>query len=154
MILQEINGRGFTLIEMIAVIVLLAILGVVAMSRLGGFGGFESKAFFDDTVNAIRYAQKLAISTGCNVQVQLTANSYNVHQGTTCTSGIYTLDVTNPANRSNPYVNRNPDVTINPPAVFIFTPQSTVTGLAGDTVFTLDGRSFTVYQHTGLTDVQ
>jgi MSHA pilin protein MshC len=150
--------KGFTLIELISVVVLLSILGVAAFSRLGNMKGFESAGFYYDTITALRYAQKLAISTGCNVQATLTANSYALQQRQIdCNTGAYTLPVPNPANRAQNYTANVPagsGITINPAAVFQFTPQSTITGLAADTVFTIDGRQFTVFQLSGLIDAQ
>lgn len=152
--LQGKNAQGFTLIELIAIVVLLAILGVVALSRLSGFGGIEPRAFFNDTVNALRYAQKLAVSTGCAVQVSLTTGGYQLRQGDSCTSGTYTRPVVNPVNRGIAYQANAPSgVTISPAQTMVFTPQAGVTGLGGDIDFSIDGRQFRVYQQTGLVDV-
>lgn len=154
MVLQEKYNNGFTLIELIAVIVLLSILGVAAMSRLGNFSGVETRVFYDEVVNAVRYAQKLAVSTGCAVQVNLTATAYALHQrDTDCTSGPFIRNVINPFDRSKDYENENLQVNISPTATFEFSAQSTVTGLVADQEFTINGRKFTVFRHTGLVDV-
>ena len=154
MLLQVKTPHGFTLIEMVSVVVLLSILGVVAMAKLGNFGGFGSKAFFDEVVTAVRHAQKLAVSTGCDVQLSLSATGYALHQrATDCTTGAFTLDVVDPVNRGNAYQNANPDVAISPaPINLVFDAQSTVSGIAASQVFTVDGRPFTVFQNTGLVD--
>ena len=156
--LQGGYEKGFTLIELISVVILLSILSVVALSRMDNMSTYQSRAFYHDTVNALRYAQKLAISTGCNVQATLTATSYALHQHQTdCTTGAYTRPVLNPANRAQNYTSNVPagsGLTINPAAIFQFTPESTVTGLAADTIFTIDSRQFTVYQASGLIDAQ
>ena len=151
--LQEKYNDGFTLIELVSVIVLLSILGVVAMSRLGNFSGIETRTFYDEVVNAVRYAHKLAISTGCAVEVNLTATGYALHQRqTSCTDGDFTLDVVNPVDRGSAYTNTNDQVSINPLARLQFSAQSTVTNLAADQTFTVNGRAFTVFRHTGLID--
>lgn len=157
--MQEKLERGFTLIELIAVTILLSILGVVAMSRLDNTGGYESRAFFDDTVNALRYAQKLAISTGCDVRVTIVNTGptpgYALNQRVTnCTTGVFTRPVLDPADRTRQYQNSLAGTSINQAANFEFTPRSTVTGLGGDQSFTIDGRQFTVYQNSGLVDAQ
>lgn len=162
--MQDGDHKGFTLIELISVVILLSILGVAAFSRLGNMNDFKSAGFYYDTVTALRYAQKLAISTGCNVQATITSNAgtntyaYALHQGKAgCADTDYTLSVLNPANRAQNYTANVPagsGITISPAAVFQFTPQSTVTGLAADTVFTIDGRQFTVFTLSGLIDAQ
>jgi MSHA pilin protein MshC len=151
MSLQEKNARGFTLIELVVVIVLLAVLGVIALARVGDTRGMANRAFFDEVVSALRYAQKLAISTGCNVQVVLTATGYALHQGqASCTDTTYTRAVLDPANRRVPYSNSDANASITPTATFEFTSESTVTGLALDQTFTVNGLSFQVYRMTGL----
>jgi MSHA pilin protein MshC len=151
--LQEKYNAGFTLIELVAVIVLLSILGVVAMSRLGNFSGIETRVFYDEVVNAVRYAQKLAISTGCAVQVDLTATGYALHQGqASCTDALFTRDVVNPVDRGSAYANANNKVTISPVAQLEFSAQSSVTNLVSDQTFSVNGRTFTVFRHTGLID--
>ena len=155
MLLHDRIETGFTLIELVSVIVLLAILSVVALPRLGGMSVFEEKAFFDEVTNAFRYAQKLAQSTGCNVQVTTTSTSYQLLQGSTCTSSTYDRNVLNPADRTSAYQNISPPdgITLSPNSVIVFTPQSTVTGLVGDTSFNIGIYSFTLYTKTGLIDV-
>ncbi len=140
---------------MVTVVVLLSILSVVALSRLGGVSGFERRAYFEEVVNALRYGHKLAISTGCNVRVDVTSSSYRLRQGTSCSATTFDRNVLNPANRTSAYQNLSPPdgITISPAASFIFTPQSTVTGLGADTIFTVGSLQFTVFQNTGLVDV-
>ncbi len=154
MILQVKFGKGFTLIELIAVVVLLSILGVAALARLGNTTAFEEQAFFNDTVNALRYAQKLAVSTGCNVQVAITNAGFTLNQQvTSCTTGAYTLTVVDPANRAIAYANKALPVggSIATTGTMVFTPASNVTGLTG--AFTVAGSQFTVHQTTGLVSV-
>ena len=148
---------GFSLVELITVIVLLAILGVVALGRFGDQDGFAARGFFDDTVAAVRFAQKFAVSSGCEVRVVTTATSYQLLQSSTCTAGDFANAVNNPANRGQPYLNANmPDgftltagsITFDaegvrsdgPPDVFVLTDGST-------------SLSFEVHAATGLVEV-
>lgn len=151
-----VQYRGFTLIELIVVVMLLGILSVFAMGRLFDQNQFAAKGFFDDTVTAVRFAQKLAVSSGCAVQVQITSTSYQLFQGTTCSSGVFTNAVANPANRANPYLNNNM------PSGFSLTPATIefhargVIDAGNDVAVTLSGGSgsfsFTVFGKTGLVD--
>lgn len=155
MLLQSLKVNGFTLIELVTVILLLSILSIAALSRFDGLTVFEEKAFFDEVTNALRYARKLAQSTGCSVQVSLTSTSYQLKQGSSCASSTYDRNVLNPADRTVAYQNSSPPqgITISPAAVFLFTAQSTVTGLLTDTSFSIGSNSFTVHKHTGLVSV-
>jgi MSHA pilin protein MshC len=155
-VVKNYNNAGFSLVELISVIVLLGVLGVVAFGRFTGQNPFVARGFFDDTVTAVRFAQKFAISSGCDVRVITTANSYQLRQSTTCTADNFSNPVANPANRSNNY--QNLDI----PAGFALT--------AGNITFDARGRregvtsdfslsdgstsySFRVHAGTGLVEV-
>jgi len=84
---------------------LLGILGIVALGRFGDQDLIAARGFFDDTVSAVRFAQKLAISSGCDVRVITTASSYQLRQSSTCIADDFTNPVVNPANRNNNYQN-------------------------------------------------
>ena len=62
--------RGFTIIEFIITILVLGILAAVAIPRLN-LGGYRETGFFNQSLAAIRFAQKQAVSSGCHVQVQI-----------------------------------------------------------------------------------
>ena len=157
-IVKSKRFTGFSIIELLVVILLLGILSVFALGRMFDGNQFAARGFFDDTVNAVRFAQKLAVSTGCDVQVQIDTNSYELRRSSSCTADDFTDMVKNPANRSNDY--QNTDI----PNGYSFSPNSTiitfnargVTGGANQTV-TLSGGpdsfSFTVYGETGLVNV-
>jgi MSHA pilin protein MshC len=150
------HNAGFSLVELVTVIVLLGILGVVALGRLGNQDAFAARGFFDDTVSAVRFARKLAISSGCDIRVITTASSYQLRQSSTCVADDFTSPVVNPANRGNNYQN------VNIPSGFSLT--------AGTITFNARGRregatsdfnvsdgsttySFRVHASTGLVEV-
>ena len=139
--------------ELVIVILLLGILSVFALGKIFDQDQFAVKGFFDDTVNAVRFAQKLAISTGCDVRVLTTASSYALHQRSPCTAGGFTIPVKNPANRSNDYANSSL------PAGFTLTAGTIVFKAWGvvesgtNSTFSVGPYSFIVYGQTGLVDV-
>jgi len=112
---------GFTLIELIIVIVITGILASVAAPRFFERTAFDERSYYEDTLAALRYAQKLAIATGCEVQVTIASNSYTLKQhATNCTSGAFTLDVFNPGNPGAAYSKTAP-------ASLTMTPTQTLT---------------------------
>ena len=70
------TSRGFSLIELIVVIVLMAILVGVAAPRFFGQGAFEAPAYARELASAARYAQKLAVVSGCPVDFTVGAGGY------------------------------------------------------------------------------
>jgi MSHA pilin protein MshC len=64
------SEKGFTLIELVITLVLLGILSATALPKFFA-SSYQQQVFFDDTLAAVRYAQKLAVATGCNVQVSI-----------------------------------------------------------------------------------
>lgn len=94
--------RGFSLIELIVVIVLMAILVGVAAPRFFGQNKFNAPAFAQELGAAARYAQKVAVVSGCRVDLVVTATSYSLFkpQDTTpkCSgTPTMTLPVVHPA---------------------------------------------------------
>ncbi len=87
------RGDGFTLTELVVTIAILGALALVSAPRFFGTREFDDRFFFDDTWNALRHAQKLAVATGCGVQVTVAANAYALHQQPGCSGASYTLDV-------------------------------------------------------------
>jgi MSHA pilin protein MshC len=71
------NINGFTLTELVSVLVLIGIVSVVAVSRFNA-GSFQTAGFDQEVRAALRFAQKFAIMSGCDVQVDVdaAANTY------------------------------------------------------------------------------
>ena len=139
-IVNNYRTAGFSLFELIIVIVVLSILSVYSLSRLFDQDEIAARGFFDDTVNAVRFAQKLAISTGCDVRVATVAAGYTLLQSTTCIANNFTNPVVNPANRGTNYQN------LNVPSGFSLAPTSAITFNArgipdsgSDVAFTITG---------------
>lgn len=58
-----LGNRGFTLVELIVTIVVAGILAAVVLPRWRGDTGFEERQFRDETLAALRLAQKAAIAS-------------------------------------------------------------------------------------------
>jgi len=74
------TAGGFSLIELIVVIVLMAILVGVAAPRFFGRNEFQAPAFAQELASAARYAQKLAVVSGCPVELEVSATRYELRQ--------------------------------------------------------------------------
>ena len=74
---QHLSKNGFTLIELIMVIILTGILAAVAIPNLN-IDGFRQTGGFQQGIAMIRFGQKLAITTGCQVDVLLNTTDCNL----------------------------------------------------------------------------
>lgn len=87
---------GFTLIELIMVIMTMGILAAVVGPRFFDRKVFDERLFFEETVSAVRYAQKLALASGCLTEVSLGAGGYHLRRAANCTSGAFSAEVQGP----------------------------------------------------------
>ncbi len=62
------RARGFTLTELIIILVIVGALGVFAAPRLD-VTGFDDYSFEQELKSALRYAQKAAVASRCEVEV-------------------------------------------------------------------------------------
>lgn len=99
-----IHQRGFTLVELIIVVLLVGILAINVGTRFFSNSSFADRNVADELVEAIRYAQHLAMSRGGGIQIVTTATSYTVQQTDTTAipnpnrTGDYSVTI--PANSS------------------------------------------------------
>jgi MSHA pilin protein MshC len=149
-----VDKRGFTLVELVTIIVLLGILAVMVLPRMFDAAAFRGRGFLDEVANAARYAQKLAVASGCDVELSLSASDYALHQRTDCDddSSAFSRDVPRPAG-SGAFEGSVPSgvsmsVTGSPPVIFDSQGRAT----PGGVTVTIDGRSFTIVGESGYVD--
>ena len=149
--------KGFSLVELIAVVVLLGILAVVAIGRFGDQDQILARGYFDEFASAMQFAQKLAISTGCEVRMDTVATGYALRQSSTCTAGDFTAAVAKPSDRTQNYANSDIPGSFSLTAGQITFDARGLPGFDGSSDFSLsDGTTtFTlrVYGRTGLVNV-
>jgi prepilin-type N-terminal cleavage/methylation domain-containing protein len=92
--------HGYTLIELVTVLVLIGALAVFASAQFRT-QGFERYAFREELISAARYAQKIALASGCEVRLRADGSGYALHyraggSDTTCGSGGFTTAVPDP----------------------------------------------------------
>jgi len=93
---------GFTIVEIVMVIVILAIISSVGITRFWGDNKqFTARQFADETLSALRYAQKLAVSSGCHIKADFVATGFTLMQrditGCTNTANAFNVNVVSPS---------------------------------------------------------
>lgn len=132
------NGNrqwGFTIVELVMVIVILGILAAYMVPRFANQAPFEARGYYDETLSASRYAQKIAIASGCHTQISVTAAAgYSLLQRAGCTIGAFNLAVTHPGT-GNAFASPPPaGLAINPDIAFYFDPRGRPRSVADDTL--------------------
>jgi len=97
------DSAGFTLVELIATLVVVGILAVAVAPRFLGGHGFEERGFYDETLSALRYAQKAAVAQRRLVCVAFTAKTVTLTIASANPAANCNTDLTGP-NGSAPYI--------------------------------------------------
>jgi len=138
-----IKQLGFTIVELVIVILLVGILAINVGTRFFSNSSFANRNVADELVEAIRYAQHIAMSRGGNIQVVTDATTYRIEESTCASppcpipnpnrSGNYTVTIPSNSllNASSPTIsfnglgqptpNTNSTITIGNPIAFTIT---------------------------------
>jgi MSHA pilin protein MshC len=79
---------GFSMVELIVVMIIVGILAVAALPRFGDRTTYDSRSFHDETLGALRYAQKTAIASRRNVCATFTTTSITLQTANAAGSGV------------------------------------------------------------------
>lgn len=146
--------RGLTIVELILVIVIIGVLGALAGPRFFNNQAFAERAYAEELASALRYAQKIAVGSGCRVQVSLGASTYALAQQTAQAGHCNPGDATFPVSVSLPTGQAASGVapsgvTASPATTFVFDATGG-TNLAGDTVISVGTHSLDLRAGSGL----
>ncbi|MEQ8205745.1 MAG: GspH/FimT family pseudopilin [Woeseia sp.] len=146
--------RGLTIVELILVIVIIGVLGALAGPRFFNNQTFAERAYAEELASALRYAQKVAVGSGCRVQVSLGANSYSLAQQAAQSGHCNPADATFPLSVALPTGqaasgNAPSGVSASPAATFVFDATGS-TNLAGDIVISVGTHSLDLRAGSGL----
>lgn len=148
------RSRGYTIVEVVLVIVILAVLGTLAGPRFFSTTSFDERAYYDELAAAMRYAQKVAVASGCRVRVEVTASSFALSQQAAIGGHCDTADVSYPRavrmSTGDPVTGMAPaGITTTPATTFTYDALGR-TNLATNLAFTVGTRTFTVQADSGL----
>lgn len=146
---------GFTLVELVVVIVLLGILGTFVAPKFFILDDFTDRGYYDEIASANRYAQKLAVASGCDVRVVMNASGFTLSQRANCDTGsAFTRDLILPG-KDSATVSAPGGTSVSPATTVIFSPLGSAIDAARnvtDFTFSVGGRSLTIVGETGFVD--
>ncbi len=150
-----VKQRGFTIVELIMVIVILGIISAVAVPRFFDRKVFDERFYFEEALSVIRYAQKLAVASGCYIQVLVRSSGAELIYAKVCGDKMLGSTVSGDYSAINKHsINISPD-----PFSIVFNSlgcvSNTVDCPAGDAFEKLEIGEFDlkIYRATGFIEV-
>jgi MSHA pilin protein MshC len=140
---------GFTLIELIIIMMIVSVLAIAAIPRLLGTQTFDARSFHDQTVAALRYAQKAAIAQRRTVCVTAGTGSITLTIASAAGSSTCDTSLAGPTGSSPFAINAPSGVSYSAAASFSFSSLGQPSG--STKIFQVNGvaDSITVEQETG-----
>ena len=93
------QSKGFTLVELIVTMVVVGIISAVAIPRFADQQGFQSRAFYEQVQEAIKFAQKVAVAQRKSVYVTTTATTLQACYVAAC-GGVGSYAVIDPTTKA------------------------------------------------------
>jgi len=145
---------GYTIVELVLVIVILAILGVLAGPRFFDNAAIDERAYADELAGTLRYAQKVAVASGCRVRAEIAAGSYALTQQSPqaghCNPTDTSFPVTVRLSTGEPMSGSAPGGVIAAPAITFVYDALGRTNLAINQTIMVGARSLTIQANSGL----
>jgi MSHA pilin protein MshC len=148
---------GFTLIELVTAIVIIGVLSAVAVPRLFDNRAFSERGYVDEVASSLRYAQRLAIASECEVSVVIGVAGYSAAQRSSLNNcDNKTGPWTTQARRMDgtPLLGAAPDgVTMSPTATIVFDIDGRVSN-GNPPVFAVGPFTLAIDPNSGMVAVQ
>lgn len=93
------TSQGFTLVELVVTIMVVGIMAAVAIPRFADQKGYQSRAFYEQVQEAIKFAQKAALAQRKSVYVTTTATTLTACYVAAC-GGAGSYAVIDPTTRA------------------------------------------------------